>query len=125
MKSNVQKTIAWILTAIAGLIIASSGIAKLAGAPPIVEGLTKMGLINYIQLLAAMELVFTALFIFPKTSKIGFLLITCYFAGALATDLSHGNSIVAPIVILVLVWVAAFLKKPEIFIERRSVIGDR
>jgi hypothetical protein len=122
MKRKVQNTIGWVLAGTAGLLIVTSRIAKLAGAAPIVEGLTKLGVGPYIPVLGTMELVFAALFLVPKTSKIGFLLIASYFAGALATDLSHGNTIVTPLVILVLVWVAAFLKKPEIFIDAKSAV---
>jgi len=124
MKSKARRTIAWILAGIAGLLILTSGIMKLSGAPVIVEGMTKLGVAPYIPLLGTMEIVFTVLFLFPKTSKIGFLLVTCYFAGALATDLSHGNPITTPILILVLVWVAAFLRKPEIFIDQKELIKN-
>src|SRR5258706_4146148 len=124
MKGKVKNAIAWTLAGIAGLLILTSGILKLTGAPMIVEGMTKLGVGPYISLLGTMEIVFTALFLFPKTSKIGFLLITCYFAGAIATDLSHGNPIVTPILILVLVWVAAFLKKPEIFIDQKELVKN-
>ena len=121
MKSKLHNGIGWALAGIAGLLILTSGIMKLAGAAPIVEGMTRLGVGPYISLLGTMEIVFTALFLFPKTSKIGFLLITCYFAGALATDLSHGNAIITPVLILVLVWVATFLKKPEIFIDPKEL----
>jgi len=124
MKSKSRSVVGWILTGIAGLLILSSGVFKLSGAPMIVEGMTKLGVGPYIPLLGTMEIVFTALFVFPKTSKIGFLLVTCYFAGALATDLSHGNPIMTPILILVLVWVAAFLRKPEIFIDQKELIKN-
>ena len=124
MKSKPRSVVGWVLTGIAGLLILSSGIFKLSGAPMIVEGMTKLGVGPYIPLLGTMEIVFTALFLFPKTSKIGFLLVTCYFAGALATDLSHGNPIMTPILILVLVWVAAFLRKPEIFIDQKELIKN-
>jgi uncharacterized membrane protein YphA (DoxX/SURF4 family) len=124
MKSKAQRTIAWILAGIAGLLILTSGIMKLTAAPVVVEGMTKLGVGPYIPLLGTMEIVFTVLFLIPKTTKIGFLLITCYFAGALATDLSHGNPIMTPILILVLVWVAAFLRKPEIFIDQKEIVKD-
>ena len=124
MKSKPRRIVGWVLTGIAGLLILSSGIFKLSGAPMIVEGMTKLGVGPYIPLLGTMEIVFTALFVFPKTSKIGFLLVISYFAGALATDLSHGNPIMTPILILVLVWVAAFLRKPEIFIDQKERIKN-
>jgi len=47
--------------------------------------------------------------------KIGFLLLSCYFAGALATELSHGTPLNA-ITPLVLVWLAAFLRDPQSFL---------
>ena len=124
MKSKPRSVVGWVLTGIAGLLILSSGIFKLSGAPMIVEGMTKLGVGPYIPLLGTMEIVFTVLFVFPKTSKIGFLLVISYFAGALATDLSHGNPIMTPILILVLVWVAAFLRKPEIFIDQKELIKN-
>jgi len=124
MKSKPRSVVGWVLTGIAGLLIISSGIFKLSGAPMIVEGMTKLGVGPYIPLLGTMEIVFTVLFVFPKTSKIGFLLVISYFAGALATDLSHGNPIMTPILILVLVWVAAFLRKPEIFIDQKELIKN-
>jgi len=124
MKSKPRSVVGWVLTGIAGLLILSSGIFKLSGAPMIVEGMTKLGVGPYIPLLGTMEIVFTALFVFPKTSKIGFLLVISYFAGALATDLSHGTPIMTPILILVLVWVAAFLRKPEIFIDQKELIKN-
>jgi hypothetical protein len=52
--------------------------------------------------------------------RIGFLLLTAYFGGAIATEITHGGFI-APIAILTIVWIAAYLRKPEIFKgERRN-----
>ena len=124
MKSNLRQGIAWTLTGIAGALIITSGLFKLAGTAAAVEGLTKLGVGPYIPLLGTMEIVFAGLFLFPRTSKIGFLLVASYFAGALATDLSHGNPLYTPLVILVLVWVAAFLKKPEIFIDQKQLVKN-
>jgi hypothetical protein len=115
--NKAQKIIAWILTGISALLIVSSGIAKLTGAKDVVEGLTKYGLGPYIPFLGVMEIVFALFFLFPQTIKIGFILISCYFAGALATDLSHGGNIAAPIVILALVWIASFLRNQNIFLN--------
>jgi hypothetical protein len=67
-----------------------------------------------------MEIAFTALFIFPKTMKIGFILLSCYFAGALATELSHNGPLLNPVMPLALVWIAAFLRNPSIFLPETS-----
>jgi hypothetical protein len=34
-------------------------------------------------------MIITALFVVPATMKLGFILASCYFAGAIATELSH------------------------------------
>jgi hypothetical protein len=119
-KKSPRIIIAWILAGLASLLVITSGIAKLTGAQEVVDGLTKIGIGPYIMALGIAELVFTALFLFPKTLKIGFLLITCYFSGALATDLSHGHSLVTPFVILVMVWVSTFLKNPGLFLQHKT-----
>jgi hypothetical protein len=58
---------------------------------------------------------FAALFAFPKTMKIGFILLASYFAGALATELSHHVALNA-VTPLVLIWVAALLRDKSIFL---------
>jgi hypothetical protein len=113
--NKTQNVIAWTLSVLAALLIISSGVFKLAGGQEVVDGLTKMGLASYIFLFGIMEIVFALLFLYPKTIKIGFILISCYFAGALATDLSHGGNIIPPFVILSLVWIASFLRNQNIF----------
>jgi hypothetical protein len=64
-----------------------------------------------------MEITFSILFIFPKTMKLGFILLSCYFAGAIATDLSHGNTVANAMMPITLVWIAAFLRDKSIFLH--------
>lgn len=113
--------VAWTLSIVAALLIIISGIFKLAGSPEVVDGLSKMGLASYISLFGIMEILFAMLFLYPKTIKIGFILISCYFAGAIATDLSHGGNILPPFIILSLVWIASFLRNQNIFLNTAKV----
>ena len=55
---------------------------------------------KYIPILGAVEIVFAALLIPQRTMKVEFILLSCYFAGAMATELSHGMTPVAPSVLL-------------------------
>jgi hypothetical protein len=48
-----------------------------------------LGVGRHVRLVGVMELVFAALFVVPATMKLGFVLASCYFAGAIATELSH------------------------------------
>jgi hypothetical protein len=54
-----------------------------------------------------MELTFATLFVIPTTFKLGFVLASCYFAGAIATELSHAALKVNPFIPIVLLWVGA------------------
>ncbi len=100
---------------IPGALIMASGIAKLLGAAPVVELLTKLGVGRYRHLLGVMELVFAAMFVFPATMKLGFILASCYFAGAIATELSHDALKAKPFIPLVLLWIGAFVRDRTIF----------
>jgi hypothetical protein len=121
MKAKKIVTIA--VTALSSLLPVLSGIMKLSHNPEIVETLTKVGVADYLVPLGLMEIGFAALFIYPKTMKIGFILLTCYFAGALATELSHGAAFNAALP-LVLIWIAAFLRDPLIFLPGKTTVAN-
>jgi len=77
--------------------------------------LTIMGVGEYLSLLGLAEILFALLFLYPPTRNIGFIFLICYFSGALATDLSHKNTIVAPVVILVILFVVQYINSPALF----------
>ncbi|WAC15161.1 DoxX family protein [Dyadobacter pollutisoli] len=110
-----KKIITIAITVIASLMVVLSGIMKLTASEEMVSTLQKVGVGDYITALGVMEIGFTALFIYPKTMKIGFILLTCYFAGAIATELSHGKPFNA-VLPIALIWIAAFLRDPSIFL---------
>jgi hypothetical protein len=47
--------------------------------------------------------------------KLGFILASCYFAGAIATELSHNALKVNPFIPIVLLWIGAFIRDRSIF----------
>ena len=100
---------------IPALMIALSGVMKLSGGQQVVEGMTKMGVGRHLRLLGLMELAFAALFVIPATMKIGFILASCYFAGAIATELSHDALKANPFIPMVLLWIGAFIRDRSIF----------
>lgn len=110
-----MQILSYVITGIAALMVTLSGIMKLSRKPEIVAGLTKMGVGAFLPVLGIMEILFTVLFLVPLTMKIGFLFLTAYFAGAMATDLSHGSPIKNSTMVLVLIWIAAFLRDPPVF----------
>lgn len=104
-----------VLMVIPSLMIAMSGAMKLIGAEQIVTGLTKAGLGSYILFFGVIELVSLALFVYPKTYKIGFLLLTSYLGGALSIELAGGQPPMAAI-LLTLIWISAYLRDKNSFL---------
>jgi hypothetical protein len=62
-----------------------------------------------------MELLIAALILYPKTNKIGFLLVSCYFGGALSIELAAGEPPFSAI-FLALLWISMFLKNKDMFL---------
>ena len=102
-------------TWVPALLIGLSGVLKLSGNPKIVETMTTLGVGPHVRLLGVMEVAFAALFVVPATMKLGFLLASCYFGGAIATELSHDALKANPFVPIVLLWVGAFVRDRSIF----------
>lgn len=74
-KMKAKKMITIAVTVIAALMVVMSGMMKLTGSKELVDGLTKVGVGEYLTILGLMEIGFTALFLYPKTMKIGFILL--------------------------------------------------
>jgi len=89
--SKTTRIISIILMAIPSFMVVLSGMMKLIGSEQVVDGLTKAGLGSYIKLFGITEFISVALFIYPKTFKIGFLLLCCYLGGAMSMELSAEN----------------------------------
>jgi hypothetical protein len=118
MGTKTKKIIAVTATTIISIMIMAGAIAKLAGVKPAVDGLTRDGVGGYIKALSVFEIIFVALFIYPKTFKAGFILLCCYFGGAMATHLSHNEAMVQPAIPLTILCIAAFLRDKYIFLPR-------
>ncbi|MBO9675620.1 MAG: DoxX family protein [Sphingobacteriaceae bacterium] len=110
-----KKVITVSLTILVTIMVISSGLMKAIHLPWSVDGLVKFNLPHSATVLGLMEMAFAVLFIFPKTMRIGFILLCCYFSGAMATELSHDGAMLNPAVPLALVWVTAFLRDRELF----------
>lgn len=115
-----KKVIKVALTVLVTVMVGLSGLMKAIHLPWSVDGLVKFNLPNSANALGIMEIAFIILFAFPKTMRIGFILISCYFAGAMATELSHDGSILNPAVPLILIWITAFLRDRSIFFNSQE-----
>ena len=112
MKSKLAKNIALVVSS---LLVAFTIFGKLARSPQVVEQMEPLGLKEELYLLAAIEIVALALYIFPKTINVGFFLLTAYYGGAIAVNLNNPANTLPAIIFLALIWIATFIRKPELF----------
>ena len=103
------------LTVLVTVMIGLSGLMKAIHLHWSVDGLVKFNLPHSATVLGLMEVTFIVLFAFHQTMRIGFLLLCCYFAGAMAVELSHDGSMWNPGIPLTLLWVTAYLRDSSLF----------
>ncbi|MBL7780612.1 MAG: DoxX family protein [Saprospiraceae bacterium] len=108
------KIAATVFTVLAVGMVIMSGIMKFVAPPEMAEKMTHLGIGAYLPMLGLMEITFALLFVWPKTMRIGFVLLSCYFAGALAVELANAQPFNA-LIPMVLVWISAFLRDREVF----------
>ena len=105
---SVSKKMLWagyIISALPVLMLIVSGAMKLVKSAPVVEGFVRFGYPVSLALgIGLVELACVAIYMIPKTSVFGAILLTGYLGGATATHLRTGDPFFAPIVLGVLVW---------------------
>ena len=114
---------AWILTGLITLVLVGSAVGKILGARPMAEAFEKWGLKDHLLLIGVGELVSALLFLVPRTNSLGVLLLSAHLGGAIVTHMQNGEPYLIPAVLLVLVWVAGYLRHAELLQSFRGVRG--
>lgn len=126
MKFRLSSTIGWICTALVSALTIFSGIMEFImpmNDPEIAAYVARLGLTDLEYPLGAAKLIIAALYLVPRTSTIGFVLMVGYFGGALATNITHGVPPVEyfPIlVVFILLTIDAWLRKPELLMRLKG-----
>ena len=103
------------MSALPVLMLAMSGVMKLAKPPAVVEGFAHLGLPETLAVgLGILEFACALLYAVPRTAVLGAILLTGYFGGAVVTHLRVGDQFFLPVVIGVLVWGGLFLRDPRL-----------
>lgn len=110
-----RQRIALGLTILLSLALVASAAMKLSGSKEVIEGFTKWGLADWRVIIAAGELAGAALFFIPQTKNFGALVLSGYLGGAIMAHMCHGEAFTAPAIFIVLVWITAGLRQPELF----------
>ncbi len=110
-----RKIVSWTLIGLVSAFLLMSSVIKLmAGADAeIALNFVTWGLADWMKIIAVGELVSVILFVIPKTSSLGVLLLSAHFGGVIATHMGNGESLIIQVVILLLIWVANYFRNPE------------
>ena len=115
MTTKTKNIINWSLAGIVGFIFIGSASSKLIGGAEALEMAKGIGLdANNFKILGLIEIISVVLFLIPRTGIIGTLLLAAYMGGAIATHLTHGQPLIAPIIIEAIIWIVSVLRFPEL-----------
>lgn len=114
-----RKNLGWALSGLLALVLLGSAFAKLSGDKDTAEMLGSHNLTSWITIIGIGELASLFLFLIPKTMRLGALVLSGYFGGAIMFHMAHpnpeANSFLAPAGFLVFVWVIAWVRGMNIF----------
>lgn len=100
-----------IMSAVPVLMLLFSGVLKLIKPAPVVEEFARLGYPESLALgIGILELACTIVYVIPRTSILGAIVLTGYLGGATATHVRIGDPFFSPIVVGVLVWGGLFLR---------------
>jgi hypothetical protein len=120
MSNRKSQTLRMIPVFLVSAIIIIGAASKISGYHPMLNHFIEMSLNDYLRLLGILETSFVALFLLPATGKPGLVLLAGYFGGAMAAQMPY-HKVIAPAVPLMLIWIAAFVREPPLFLNHRSI----
>ena len=108
-----------VLTVLPVLFMLFDSVIHLMVIPPVVESFTQLGYpVSTARALGVIELVCIVLYLIPRTSVLGAILLTGYLGGAVATNLRVGSPLLSntlfPVYVGVLAWGGLFLRDERV-----------
>ena len=117
--ANTSKTSLWagrIITSLVALFMTFDGLMKVLKVPAVVDGTVKLGFSESLLLpLGIVVLLCTAVYIYPRTSILGAILLTGFLGGATATNVrAQPQFTLFPVVLGVLAWLGLYLRNQSL-----------
>lgn len=105
----------WVLAVVPSGLLIFSGVMKLTRSPEVLKGFADVGWPERLAVpLGVTELLCTLIFLIPKTSVLGAILLTGYMGGAIATHVRLGEPFVVQALVGVVVWLSIFLREARL-----------
>lgn len=106
MKNKHLHLLGRVLTGLVGVVLILAGILKLVnvGAEDMLEGLEKAHLLQHKNLISITAIACGLLLLIPKTNRVGILLATAYWGGAIVAHMTYNDSVLMPAVFQAILW---------------------
>lgn len=130
MNKNKRSTkIGWAISILISLMLMLDGVMKIIQPTEVIEATTQLGYSeNSILSIGIILIVSTILYLFPRTSFLGAILLTGFLGGAVATHFRIDNPLYSqqlfPVYLGIFVWLGVALRYPtirQIFINPKSI----
>lgn len=107
------------ITVVVALFLAFDTIVKLLGLPQAVDGTVQLGYnARAVAVIGSIEALCLVLYLVPRTSVLGAILLTGYLGGAVASHLRPGDGlfgyVLFPVYVGTLVWSALYLRDARV-----------
>lgn len=113
-----NKKIVWAggaISVLSILIFVLSAFLKLKGGPELDKGFAHLGLpISMMVPLAILEISCVVIYLIPRTSVLGAILLTGYLGGAICTHWRSGDPFYIHIVLGMLIWLGIYLRESRL-----------
>lgn len=109
----------WVLTGLLAAFCLFDAFGKLFPSTPVIEATEQMGFArDTLPVMGVLMLLCLVLFVLPRTTTLGAILMTGYFGGAvcaqLRVDAPLFSTLLFPVYFGIAVWVAAWLRSPAV-----------
>jgi DoxX-like family len=114
-----QRIAGYFLTTFVALFLTFDAVLKVLKLAPAVQGTTELGYpVDSVLGIGVIELVCLTLYLVPRTSVLGALLLTGYLGGAIATHVRVGSPLVShtlfPIYVALMTWGGLYLRETRL-----------
>ncbi len=107
-----------VLSGLMALFFISDGVGHLMKPAPVVEAFARLGYpLSASVWIGLMALICTAIYVTPRTSVLGAILLTGYLGGAVSTHVRAGSTMfetIFPVILGVLVWTGIFVRDGQL-----------
>jgi hypothetical protein len=105
----------WALSALPSLMLLFFGALALAKPPQVIAGMEHLGYPeSRAVIVGLLEIVCTIIYLIPRTSVLGAVLLTGYLGGATASHVRIGEPPILPIIVAGLFWLGLYLREPRL-----------